>query len=458
MDTSLIVLSHLLYNEPYARKVLPFVKSEYFQTKHYRLTFDLMTSFVGKYNTFPTKEALLVELQNTTGINENVFRDTKELIIDIKSEEETNEQWLVDKTEDWCKSQALDNALSKAIEIRGGKSDLDRGAITQIFEEALSVTFDSRVGHDYLEDAEARYDFYNQKEKRIPWSLKTLNTITDGGAPTKSLICFIAPTGGGKSRLMANEAAFQLEQGFNVLYVTMEMAAERIGMRIDANLLDIPIKELRGYPRSMYKEKVGRVRTKTAGKLIIREYPTASAGVNHFRYLLQELKLKKKFIPDIIYIDYINICLSSRLKMGGTVNSYTYVKAIAEELRGLGVEHDCPIVTATQVNREGFKNSDIEMENTSESMGLPHTCDLLVAMMPGKDENLDHIYFKQLKNRDGDVSYMNKFVVGLDRPKMRLYDLENPVEGVVVTEDKPLMDNTEFGKRDNESDPFKDFY
>lgn len=374
----------------------------------------------------------------------------------MRPEEETNEQWLVDKTEEWCKQQALDNALSKAIEIRGGKSDLDRGAITQIFEDALAVTFDNRIGHDYIEDAMERFDFYNKDEKRIPWSLKTLNTITDGGAPTKSLICFIAPTGGGKSRLMANEAAFQMEQGYNVLYITMEMAAEKIGMRIDANLLDIPIKELRGYPKAMFKDKLARKKASIAGKLIIREFPTASAGVNHFRHVLQEAKLKKKFVPDIIYIDYINICLSSRLKMGGTVNSYTYVKAIAEELRGLGVEYECPIVTATQVNREGFKNSDIEMENTSESMGLPHTCDLLVAMMPGKDENLDHVFFKQLKNRDGDVSYMNKFVVGLDRPKMRLYDLEDPKED--IAESGPIMDLTEFGKRDLENDddyPFK---
>lgn len=456
MNTELIILSHLIFSEEYSRKVLPYVKPEYFESKSNKVVYELLTEFVSKYNSFPSKEALLIDLSNKSGINEQLFKEAKETIVEIKPESETKLEWLVDTTENFCKERALHNAILQSIKILDDKNNgnLSKGSIPKIMSDALAVTFDTSVGHDFIEDAEKRFDFYHTKEKRIPSDISELNKATGGGLPNKTLNVFMAVTGGGKSRLMCHMAANNLRDGYNVLYITLEMAEERIAERIDANLLDIPIGELKTIPKEMYDGKVSKLKSKTNGKLILKEYPTAGAGANHFRFLLNELKLKKNFIPDIIYIDYINICMSSRLKMGSNVNSYGYIKSIAEELRGLAVESNLPIVTATQINRGGFNNSDLEMEHTSESIGLPATCDLLFALITNEElEQLNQILIKQLKNRYSDMNELKKFCVGVDKPKMRLYDLDNATEGLII--DKPLMDNTEFGRRDMEFDMSK---
>jgi replicative DNA helicase len=401
MTTELIILSHLIFNEKFARKVLPFIKPEYFESKSNKVVYDLLTEYVDRYNAFPTKEALLIDLSNKTGINEHLFNEAKETIVDIKTESETNIDWLIDTTENFCKERALHNALLKCIKIIDDKDNvMAKGSMTQIMQDALAVTFDNSVGHDFIEDADKRFDFYHTTEKKIPFDLTDLNKITGGGLPTKTLNVFMSVTGGGKTRLMCHCAANNLRENLNVLYITLEMAEERIAERIDANLLDIPLNELKTMPKEIYDGKVARLKTKTKGKLIIKEYPTAGAGSNHFRFLLNELKLKKNFIPDIIYIDYINICMSSRLKMGANVNSYGYIKAIAEELRGLGVEFKVPIVTATQINRSGFCLSLETEVSTSE----------------GKKQIKDIIIGDKLKTKDGMNIVKNIFPIS--RKKM----------------------------------------
>ncbi len=456
MNQETVILSHLLFYEEYSRKVLPHVKTEYFQSKANQTIYGLLTNFVNKYNSFPSKEALLIDLSNKDGLNENLFKESKDIIIDIKAETETKLEWLLDTTEKFCKERALTNAILASIKIIEDQASLTKGTIPKIMQDALAVSFDTSVGHDFIEDYTKRFDFYHTVEKRIPFDLELLNTVTGGGLPNKTLSVFMAVTGGGKSRFMCHCASTNLRDGKNVLYITLEMAEERIAERIDANLLDIPINELKTISRKMYDDKMHRLRASTKGKLVIKEYPTAGAGANHFRFLLNELKLKKNFVPDIIYIDYINICMSSRMKLGAGVNSYSYIKAIAEELRGLAVEHNIPIVTATQVNRGGFNNSDIEMENTSESIGLPATCDVLFALIVNEDlDSLSQIMIKQLKNRLGDPMKHRRFCIGVDKLKMRHYDIENPEGGLM--NDAPVMDNTNFMKKKFDSDKFKDF-
>lgn len=458
MNTEVIILSHLLFSEEFSRKILPYVKPEYFQNKPNKIIYELLTEFVNKYNTFPTKEALLIELSNKTGISESLFKEAKDTVIDIQPEKETNIHWLVDKTEEFCKERALHNAILESIKILDDKSagNISKGSIPKIMSDALGVSFDTSVGHDFIEDAASRYDFYHTKEKRLPFDLEMFNTITDGGLPNKTLNLVMAVTGGGKSRFMCHCAAANLRDGHNVLYITLEMAEERIAERIDANLLDIPINELRTIPKETYDARMAKLRKTTKGKLILKEYPTAGASANHFRFLFNELKLKKNFKPDIVYIDYINICMSSRLKMGSNVNTYSYIKSIAEELRGLAVEFNIPIVTATQINRSGFGNSNIEMENTSESIGLPATVDMMFALVINEElEDMNQVMIKQLKNRYSDIGNNKRFCIGLDKLKMRHYDLDNPVADLI--QDTPTMDKTTFGKRDSNIRNFEDF-
>ena len=457
MNTELVILSHLIFTENFSRKVLPYVKPEYFQSKANQVTFDILSDFLNKYNAFPTKEALLIELSNKQGISEQVFNETKNLIIDIKPEVESNHQWLVDKAEEFCKERALHNAILASIKILDNKdSAMQKGGIPKIMSDALAVSFDTSIGHDFIEDATSRFDFYHTKESRIPFHLDMFNRITKGGLPRKTLNLGMAVTGGGKTRFMCDCAANNLKDGFNVLYITMKMAEERIAERIDANLLDIPLNDLLEIPKEEFEGKIKSLKEKTKGKLIIKEYPTASAGANNFRFLLNELKIKRNFTPDIIYIDYINICMSSRLKMG-VVNSYGYIKSIAEELRGLAVEFNLPIVTATQINREGFNNSDLDMTNVSESIGLPATVDFMFGIVVNEElDSLNQIMIKQMKNRYGDIAQYRRFCIGVDKSKMKHYDIENPTEDL-IQEDRPVMDDTTFGKREFDMSKFDGF-
>lgn len=458
MNTESIILSNLLFNEKFSRKVLPYIKNEYFQSKFNKVTFDLLNEFVNKYNAFPSKEALLIDLSNKTGISEQLFKETKESIIELQPQETTNIEWLSDLTEEFCKERALHNAILQSIKIMEQKDGaLLKGSIPKIMSDALAVSFDTSIGHDFIDDALARFDFYHTKEKRIPFHLDILNKITQGGLPAKSLNVIMGTTGGGKTRLMCDIAANNLAMGYNVLYITMEMAEERIAERIDANLLDIALSDIQQVPKEEYEGKIQKLKSKTKGKLIIKEYPTASAGANNFRFLLNELKLKRNFIPDIIYIDYINICMSSRLKMGSNVNSYGYIKAIAEELRGLAVEYKLPIVTATQSNRDGLNNSDVDLSNVSESFGLPATADLFLAIIINEDlDAMNQIMIRQLKNRYDDMSKYRRFCIGVDKAKMKHYDVEHPTEDL-IQEDLSVMDKTTFGKRDFDMNKFSGF-
>ncbi len=380
-----LILSNLLCNEEFGRKAIPFLKSEYFQDRSLRALFDTIDVFVKQYNKFPTKDALTIELDNDKTIAA-YFNEVVDVVTQLDDQPVSNIEWLLDQTERFCQDKALYNAIMKSIQIiENDKEKLSKGSIPQILSEALSVSFDSHIGHDFLEDSDARYDFYHKKEKKIPFDLDYLNKITKGGLPNKTLNVVLAGTGVGKSLFMCHCAAANLSKGNNVLYVTMEMSEERIAERIDANLLNVTVDELTMLPKDAYEKKIERVRQKTNSKLIIKEYPTASAGAGHFRHLLNELKLKRNFRPDIIYVDYLNICVSSRLKYGANVNSYTYIKAIAEELRGLAVEFDLPIVTATQTTRSGFTSSDIGLEDTSESFGLPATADFMFALISSEE-------------------------------------------------------------------------
>ena len=446
------ILRNLVYNEDYLRKVLPFIKSEYFTDRTDRTIFNEITSFADQYNSPPSIEAIglaVKERRNLT--DEEVERcETNLKEIEASKHEESKIQWLVDKTEQFCQEKAIYNAVLGSISILDGKDKTnDKGSIPKILSDALAISFDSSVGHDYLEDSDSRYEFYHRTEERIPFDLDFFNKITKGGLPKKTLNIALAGTGVGKSLFMCHCAAGNLVLGKNVLYITMEMAQEKIAERIDANLLNTNLDDLIDLPKEMYDKKIARLREKTVGKLIVKEYPTASASSLHFRTLLNELNLKKNFIPDIIYIDYLNICCSARIKAAANVNSYTYVKAIAEELRGLAVEFGVPIVSATQTTRSGFSSSDPGLEDTSESFGLPATADLMFALVSSEElEELGQIMVKQLKNRYADPTFHKRFTLGIDRAKMRLYDVEQSAqEGLADAghTDKPL--NT-FGDRE----------
>jgi len=444
------ILGNLVFNEEYARKTIPFLKEEYFTNQQDKLVFKLITEYVDKYNAFPSKEALAIDLSNKDGVSEETFKNSKELIVGLSFDTETKLEWLLDQTEKFCQDKAIYNAIMSSIQILDDKKTVEgKGSIPKILSDALGVSFDTHIGHDFLEDFEERFDFYHRKEEKIPFDLEYFNKITKGGLPKKTLNICLAGTGVGKSLFMCHCAASNLVNGKNVLYITMEMAEEKIAERIDANLLDTPVDELALLPKDAYDKKVQRVRSKTNGKLIVKEYPTACAGSANFRHLLNELKLKKNFVPDIIYIDYLNICMSSRIKNGANVNSYTLVKAIAEELRGLAVEFNVPVVSATQTTRSGYSNSDLGLEDTSESFGLPATADFMFGIHTNeKLEGFSQIMVKQLKNRYNDPGLHRRFVVGIDRAKMRLYDVEQSAQD--LTDDSPVMDNGKFMSEDTE--------
>jgi len=426
------ILRNLVYNEDYLRKVLPFLKDDYFSDRTERTIYNEITSFTETYNTPPTIEALSIAVKERNNLTDDEVKNCETYLQEIEahSKEQTEVQWLVDKTEKFCQEKAVYNAVLGAISILDGKDkSKDKGAIPTILSDALAVSFDTTVGHDYLQDSDARYDFYHRKEERIPFDLEYFNKITKGGLPAKTLNIALAGTGVGKSLFMCHVAAGAMVQGKNALYITLEMAEEKIAERIDANLLNVTLDDLMDLPKEMYDKKVARVREKTTGKLIIKEYPTASASVTHFRTLLNELNLKRSFVPDIIFVDYLNICCSSRIKAGANINSYTYVKSIAEELRGLAVEYNVPIVSATQTTRSGFTSSDPGLEDTSESFGLPATADLMFALISSEElEELGQIMVKQLKNRYNDPGYYKRFTVGVDRSKMKLYDIEQSAQ------------------------------
>lgn len=408
------------------RKVFPFLKSEYFHDYADKVVFEEISEFINKYNACPTVEALGIQLQNSSNIPEHVFDSIEPIVESIKDYESVNEDWLVDNTEKFCKDKSVYNAIMKSIQVIDGKdTTVSEDGIPSILQEALAVCFDTNIGHDLLGNIDARWEFYHKKENRLPFDIDLLNKITNGGLPTKTLSVILAPTGVGKTLVMCHFAAANLMQGKNVLYITMEMAEERIAERIDANIMNISLQDLRELPKQMFESRVGKIQEKTKGKMIIKEYPTAGAHAGHFKMLLNELALKKNFVPDVVYIDYLNICASSRYKAGAAVNSYTLIKAIAEELRGMAVEYEIPIISATQTNRTGFGNTDIELTDTSESIGLPATVDFMIALISSEElEKMGQLMIKQLKNRFGDPNMYKRFVVGIDRSKMKLYDLE----------------------------------
>ena len=444
------ILRNLLTDEKYMRKVLPFIKPDYFQGI-YKTLFKEAGKYVAKYNKLPTSETMGIELNDSNLSNEQ-FQMAMDIVPQLFAVEKIDQDWLVDSTEKWCQDRAIHNAIMESITIIDGKHEsLTKGALPDLLTKALGVAFDTNVGHDYVENAEQRYEFYHAEEDRIHFDLELFNKITKGGVPNKTLNIALAGTGVGKSLFMCHVAASALVEGSNVLYITMEMAEERIAERIDANLLNVPIDQLENMPKDTFTTKVNNLAKKTNGKLIVKEYPTGSAHAGHFRSLLNELKLKKQFEPDIIFVDYLNICASSRMKgMGGAINSYTYVKAIAEELRGLAVEYDLPIFSATQTTRSGYSNSDVGLEDTSESFGLPATADLMFAIISTEElEQMNQLMVKQLKNRYNDPTQYKRFVIGVDRSKMRLFDID--VTEQTLTDDTPVFDNTDTGKR------FEDF-
>ena len=422
------ILRNLIYNEQYYRKVVPFIKADYFQEYHEKIVFEEIADFAAKYDKVPTKEVLTINLQNRGDLTEETFKDTLSGLNSL-TDEWVDYDWLCDSTEKWCQDRAIYNALMQSIKIAdGGDKKLDKGSIPSILQDALAVSFDEHIGHDYIEQADDRYEFYHRKEEKIPFDLEKFNYITKGGLPNKTLNIALAGTGVGKSLFMCHMAGSALSQGYNVLYITCEMAEEKIAERIDANLLNVSVKDIVDIPEVLFRSKVQEISKKTQGKLIIKEYPTASAHAGHFRALLNDLQLKKDFKPDLIFVDYLNICASVRYK-GAIVNSYTYVKAIAEELRGLAVETNLPIISATQTTRAGFGNSDPDLTDTSESFGLPATADFMFALISTEElEEQGRIMVKQLKNRYNDPTYNRRFVIGVDRTKMRLYDCEQSAQ------------------------------
>ena len=441
------ILRNILTDEKYMRKVLPFIKPEYFEGI-YRTLFKETGKFVAKYNKLPTSTSFKIELDQTDKLSSEQHNMAMDVLPYIFSDEKVDEQWLLDTTEKWCQDRAVYNAIMESISIIDGKHEsLTKNALPDILTKALGVGFDTNVGHDYIENVERRYDFYHTEEQRVPFDLDYFNKITKGGLPNKTLNIALAGTGVGKSLFMCHMAASALTQNLNVLYITLEMSEERIAERIDANLLNVPIDQIDKMSKDMFTTKVANISKQTTGKLIIKEYPTGSAHTGHYRGLLNELKLKKQFTPQIIFIDYLNICSSSRMKgMGGAINSYNYIKAIAEEIRGLAVEFDVPIVSATQTTRSGYGNSDVGLEDTSESFGLPATADFMFALISTEElEQQGQMMVKQLKNRYNDPTYHKRFVIGVDRSKMRLYDVEETQQ--TLTDDTPMYDKSQAVKK-----------
>ncbi len=441
------IIKNLIQNETYTRKVIPFIKSEYFTESSEKLVFEEIVNYFDKYTKSPTVEALLINLDNVTSQGDAIVKSSKQLVENIKTDD-TPLDWLIDETEKWCKDRAIYIAVMDSIEVLDEKSKRSTGEIPDLLKDALSVSFDTHIGHDQLEDADERFEFYNTEEEKMPFDLEYFNKITKGGLPNKTLNICLAGTGVGKSLFMCHMASNCLLMGKNVLYITMEMSEERIAERIDSNVMNVPMKELPDISKKEYDKKIERIKNKTKGKLIIKEYPTAAAHVGHFRHLLQELNIKKDFRPDIIFIDYLNICASHRIRPGSGANSYTLVKSIAEELRGLAVEHDVPMVSATQTTRSGYGSTDIGLEDTSESFGLPATADLMFALITSEElEDLDQLVVKQLKNRYNDPTIFKRFVIGIDRSRMKLYDVEQEAQEELIdsvdVDDTPVFDRSE---------------
>ncbi len=429
----LTILRNLIFNEEYSRKVIPFIEPDYFEERKEKVIFEEITSFIVKYDSAITIEALNIEVENRTDLTDTELNEIREINRSL-DDSPVDFHWLTDTTEKWCRDRAIYLALMESIQLADGKDDKKgRDAIPSILSDALAVSFDNHIGHDYLQDYEERYEFYHQKEEKIPFDLEFFNKITKGGLPNKTLNIALAGTGVGKSLFMCHVASSCLLQDKNVLYITMEMAEEKIAERIDANLLNVGIQDIVDLPKPMFSTKVNNITKKTMGSLVIKEYPTASAHSGHFKALLTELSLKKSFKPDIIFVDYLNICASSRYRANANVNSYSYIKAIAEELRGLAVETNVPIVSATQTTRSGYGSSDVELTDTSESFGLPATADLMFALISTEElEGLNQILVKQLKNRYNDPTIYKRFVIGIDRAKMRLYDCEQSAQNDLI--------------------------
>jgi len=445
------ILSNLVHDEQYCRKIIPFIKKDYFSDRKEAILASEIVKFFNQYNKPATKEVLAIEVSNRRDLTDKEMAEINEFIRNL-DHEPVNEDWMLQATEKFCKDKAVYNAILKSISIIDGRDKtLTQDALPSILSDALAVSFDNHIGHDYLDDHSSRFDFYHRVEEKISFDLEMFNKITKGGLSKKTLNIALAGTGVGKSLFMCHVGASVLVQGKNVLYITMEMAEERIAERIDANLLNLTMDELKVIDKDIFDNRIDKIAKKTQGKLIIKEYPTASAHAGHFRALLEELKLKREFKPDIIFIDYLNICSSQRMKQGANINSYTYVKAIAEELRGLAVEYNVPIVSATQTTRSGYTNSDPGLEDTSESFGLPATADFMFALVSNEElEGLNQILIKQLKNRYNDPSYFKRFVVGIDRAKMKLYDVEASAQENISDsgqDDTPIFDKSQFGSR-----------
>lgn len=446
-----LILKNLIFNETYCRRVLPFLKPEYFSEMADKLVFEKISDFILKYESRPSKEALVIAISKDSKVSTEVEATSKDMVVSFENTK-VDDNWLLDQTEDWCKDRAIYIALSSSIKIADDKkSKFSRGNIPKILTDALAVSFDPNVGHSYLDDVDERYAFYHKVEEKFPFDLDCMNKITKNGVPRKTLNVILAGTAVGKSLALCHMAASYFMGGKNVLYITLEMAEERIAERIDANLLNISLSDLQSIPKDMYEKKIEAIRSKTMGRLIIKEYPTATATTSHFRALLNELSLKKNFVPDIIFVDYLNIAASSRINNSNNINTYTYIKSIAEEFRGLAVECNVPIWTATQTNRAGYVSSDIGLENTSESFGLPATADFMIALSTTEElEQMGQILVKQLKNRYNDVSTLKRFVLGIDRSKMKLFDLEDSAQAELVntdlkTEDSSVFDKSKFG-------------
>jgi replicative DNA helicase len=424
------ILSNLIYNEDYCRKVFPYIKEEYFDDNGLRKIFSTYADYVDEYKAPPSIEALKISIDKRKDLNESSYKEVVSLIDELKVDKDTSGEFLVNETEKFCQDKDLYNSIRKAILILDGQDkEYDKGAIPKILSDSLGISFDTHIGHDFLEDVEDRYKYYHRKEERIPFDIELMNKVTKGGLPRKSMTVLLATTGGGKSLFKCHMAAASLMFGKNVLYITMEMAEERIAERIDANIMGVTLDEVREMPLDVFEKKISKFRDKTPGKLIIKEYPTGSAHAGHFRHLLNELRMKKNFVPDIIFVDYLNICASSRVKGAAAANSYTLVKSIAEEIRGLAMEFNVAIVTSSQFNRGAYESSDVDLSNTSESMGITHTADAIFGLVNTDElEASNQIIVKQLKNRWGDLSYYRRFVVGIDRARMKLFDAEDEAQ------------------------------
>ena len=454
MTIQTTILRNLLHDEEYTRRVIPFLKKEYFEGPH-RAMFDSIVEFVNKYNKLPTSEALAIELSRVDSLSENDAAEASGLLTEISDSSDVDSQWLDDQTEKWCQDRAIYLAIMESINIIDGRHKLlTKNALPDLLKDALSVSFDTSVGHDYINNADERYEFYHRLEERIPFDLDYMNKITKNGLPRKSLTVVLASTGVGKSMFMCHHAASTLTLGKNVLYITLEMAEERIAERIDANLMNVPIDQIENLSYKQYTSKIESIAKRSIGKLIIKEYPTGSAHAGHFRALLEELKLKKDFAPDIIFIDYLNIAASARMRgLGGSVNTYSLIKSVAEEIRGLAIEHNVPIVTATQSNRDGFGNSDVDLNNTSESFGVPATADLMFALIGNEElDNLGQVMVKQLKNRYSDPTQNKRFVIGVDKSRMKFYDVEDNAQTLISSTnhkqpDIPVFDGSSTASR-----------